>query len=116
MARTGWGTSQNTFTKGEKTMKASGDNTVYYGRYSCNGELVGAGKFIDYVLCLYGRDGKFHYDQRYDKMYYEGEFDEITEEEFLKFKEEMDLLGKAERKVKMTLNTTKTEDQNSGEK
>ena len=49
-------------------------------------------------------------------MYYEGEFDEITEEEFLKFKEEMDLLGKAERKVKMTLNTTKTEDQNSGEK
>ena len=69
MARTGWGTVQKTFTKREKTMKASGDNTVYYGRYSCNGELVGAGKFIDYVLCLYGRDGKFHYDQRYDKMY-----------------------------------------------
>ncbi len=84
--------------------------------FSCNGELVGAGKFIDYALCLYGRDGKFHYDQRYDKLYYEGEFDEITEEEFIKFKEKMDLLGEAERKVKMTLNTTKTDDQNSGEK
>ena len=32
MARTGWGTFQKTFTKGEKKMKASGDNTVYYGR------------------------------------------------------------------------------------
>ena len=66
---------------------------VYYGRYVANGELVGAGKFIDAALCLYGPDGNFHYDQRYDKLYYEGEFDEISDEEFEKFKKKMDELG-----------------------
>lgn len=71
-------------------MKAPGDNTVYYGRFTWDGELIGAGKFIDCALCLYGRDGKFHYDQRYDKMYYEGDFDEISKEEFEKFKEKRD--------------------------
>ena len=39
-----------------------------------------AGKFIGGALSLYGPDGKFHYDQRYDKLYYEGEFDEISDE------------------------------------
>ncbi len=67
---------------------------IYYGRYSCNGELVGAGKFIDCVLCLYGPDGKFHFDFRYQDMYNDGEFDEISDEEFAAFKAEMDEKGK----------------------
>ena len=64
----------------------------YYGRYSQSlGRLIGVGKFIDNVLCLYdGRDGKFHFDPRQDKMYYEGEYDEISDEEFEKFKAKMD--------------------------
>ena len=63
---------------------------VYYGRYSYDGKLVAAGKFIGGALSLYGPDGEFHYQQRYDKMYYEGEFDEISDEEFEEFKEKMD--------------------------
>ncbi len=69
----------------------------YYGRYYSDGsgELISAGKFIGGALSLYdGRDGQFHYDPRYDKMYYEGEFDEISDEEFEKFKKKMDELGK----------------------
>ncbi len=65
----------------------------YYGRFSNDGEIVMAGKFIGSSLSLYGPDGKFHYKQRYDKLYYEGEFDEISDEEFEKFKAEMDELG-----------------------
>ena len=63
---------------------------MYYGRFYDGGELVMAGKFIGGALSLYGRDGKFHYSPRYDKMYYEGEFDEISDEEFEAFKKEMD--------------------------
>ena len=65
----------------------------YVGRRSSNGELVGAGKFIGGALSLYGRDGEFHYNPRYEKMYYEGEFDDISDEEFEQFKKEMDDLG-----------------------
>lgn len=65
----------------------------YVGRYVSGGVLVGAGKFIGGALSLYGRDGKFHYNPRYEKMYYEGEFDDISDEEFEKFKKEMDALG-----------------------
>ena len=68
----------------------------YYGKYSFEGELIGAGKFIGGELSLYGTDGQFHYDPRYEKMYYEGEFDNISDEEFEKFKEEMDELGETE--------------------
>jgi hypothetical protein len=67
---------------------------VYYGRYLSNGELVAAGKFIGGALSLIGRDGEFHYNIQYDKMYYEGEFDEITDEEFEKFKEKRLAHGK----------------------
>ena len=66
----------------------------YYGRFSYDGKMVMAGKFIGGALSLYGPDGKFHYDSRYDKMYYEGEFDEISDEEFEKFKKYMDSLNK----------------------
>lgn len=66
----------------------------YYGCFARDGELIGAGKFIGGAMSLYGRDGQFHYDQKYDKMYYEGEFDEISDEEFEKFKQEMDEIGK----------------------
>ncbi len=65
----------------------------YYGRFTRDGEIVMAGKFIGGALSLYGPDGKFHYDQRYDKLYYEGEFDEISDEEFEEFKAEMDARG-----------------------
>ena len=67
---------------------------MYYGRYAADGELVAAGKFFGGTLGLYGPDGQFHYDPRYEKLYYEGEFDEITDEEFEKFKAEMDEYGK----------------------
>ena len=70
------------------------DESGYYGRYSSDGSLVAAGKFIGGALSLYGTDGEFHYKPRYEKMYYEGEFDEISDEEFEKFKKEMDELGK----------------------
>ena len=63
---------------------------MYYGHFGSDGKLHGAGKFIGGALSLYGGDGKFHYDPRYDKMYYEGEFDEISDEEFEQFKAEMD--------------------------
>ncbi len=62
----------------------------YYGRFSYDGNMVMAGKFIGGALSLYGPDGKFHYDPRYEKMYYEGEFDEISDEEFERFKRKMD--------------------------
>lgn len=65
----------------------------YVGRYSSNRELVAAGKFIGGALSLYGRDGEFHYNPRYEKMYYEGEFDNISDEEFEKFKKEMDAMS-----------------------
>lgn len=60
-------------------MMRNTDECGYVGRFSTNGELVGAGKFIGGALSLYGTDGKFHYDPRYEKMYYEGEFDDISE-------------------------------------
>lgn len=65
-------------------------DSEYYGRYTANGELIGAGKFIDCVLCLYGPDGRFHFSPRYQDLYNDGEFDVISEAEFEKFKEEMD--------------------------
>lgn len=66
---------------------------MYYGRYAADGKLVGAGKFFGGTLGLYGRDGQFHYDAGQEKAYYEGEYDEISDEEFEKFKAEMDALG-----------------------
>ena len=71
-------------------------DSAYYGRYGCDGELHGAGKFIDCVLCLYGPDGKFHFSPRYQDLYNEGEFDEISDEEFEKYKENMDAKYAAE--------------------
>ena len=62
----------------------------YYGRFTVDGKIVMAGKFIGGALGLYGPDGEFHYDPRYDKLYYEGEFDEISDEEFEEFKKRMD--------------------------
>ena len=75
-------------------MNPSGGEGVYYGRYSQDGELVAAGKFFGGTIGLYGPHGKFHSSPRYDELYYEGEFDEISDEEFKKFKEEMDGLEK----------------------
>ena len=64
---------------------------VYVGRFGADGKLHGAGKFFGGTLGLYdGRDGKFHYDPRYEKMYYEGEFDDITDEQFAEYKAYMD--------------------------
>ena len=74
-------------------MSDSGGHSVYYGRFATDGELLSAGKFIGGALSLYGPDRQFHYDPRYGKLYYEGEFDEISEEEFEKFKEKMDARG-----------------------
>lgn len=71
-------------------MSVNENGSGYVGRYGYDGKLYGAGKFIGGALSLYGRDGKFHYDPRYEKMYYEGEFDEISDEEFEKYKKEMD--------------------------
>ena len=65
----------------------------YVGRFIDGGRIISAGKFIGGALSLYGRDGEFHYNPRYEKMYYEGEFDDISDEEFEKFKKEMDALG-----------------------
>jgi hypothetical protein len=66
----------------------------YYGRFADDGDVVMAGKFFGGTLGLYGPDGQFHSNPRYDKLYYEGEFDEITDEQFEKFKTEMDEIGK----------------------
>ena len=65
----------------------------YVGRFSVSGEIVSAGKFFGGTLGVYGKDGEFHYDPRHEKMYYEGEYDDISDEEFEKFKKEMDALG-----------------------
>ncbi len=63
----------------------------YYGRFSYDGKLVGAGKFIGNALCLYGgRDGEFHFSPRYQDQYNDGEFDEISDEEFEEFRARMD--------------------------
>jgi len=75
----------------------------YLGRYSSNGELVMAGKFIGGALGLYGRDGEFHYNPRYEKMYYEGEFDDISNEEFEEFKKELDALSEQTSKYTQTV-------------
>ena len=69
----------------------------YYGRFAYDGRLVAAGKFFGGTLGLYGPDGQFHGSPRYDKLYYEGEFDEITDEQFEEFKAEMDEIGRKER-------------------
>ena len=74
-------------------MNNTGNHTVYYGRFSCSGEMIAAGKFIDCVLCLYGPDGKYHFSSRYQDQYYDGEFDEISDEEFEEFKKKMDAKG-----------------------
>ena len=75
-----------------------GGDIVYYGRFDDDGEMVMAGKFFGGTLGLYGPDGQFHSNPRYEKLYYEGEFDEISDEEFEKFKAEMDAKGKTEMK------------------
>ena len=63
---------------------------MYYGRFD-DGELMAVGKFFGGTFGVYdGRDGEFHYDPRHEKMYYEGEYDEISDEEFEEFKKEMD--------------------------
>lgn len=78
-------------------MSSSASESGYVGRYAVDGELVGAGKFFGGTLGIYDwRDGKFHYDPRYEKMYYEGEFDDISDEEFEKFKAKMDAKSAAE--------------------
>ena len=72
----------------------SGKNeSGYVGRFAADGEIVSAGKFFNGTLGIYGRDGKFHYDPRHEKMYYEGEYDDISVEEFEKFKKKMDAPG-----------------------
>ena len=63
----------------------------YYGRFISGGEMVAVGRFIGGAFSLYnGKDGKFRFDPRYESMYYDGEFDEITDEEAEKFMKEMD--------------------------
>ena len=63
----------------------------YVGRFSYDGKMVGAGKVVGGTLVIYDwRDGEFHYDPRHEKMYYEGEYDDISDEEFEEFKERMD--------------------------
>ena len=64
--------------------------SVYFGKFDFNGNLRGAGKFIGGAMSLYGPDGEFHYRPEYDKWYYEGDFDEITDEQFAEFKKKMD--------------------------
>lgn len=71
-----------------------GGDGVYYGMFDNDGKLVGAGKSFGGTIGLYGPDGQFHSDPRYDKYYYEGEFDEITDEQFEEFKARMDAKGK----------------------
>ncbi len=63
----------------------------YYGLFDFKGNLIGAGKFIGGALGLYGPDGEFHYKPEYEKWFYEGDFDEISDEEFEKFKKKMDM-------------------------
>lgn len=62
----------------------------YYGRFVGN-EIVAAGKLSGGTFLVYAfRDDKFEYDPRHQKMYYEGEYDDISVEEFERFKKEMD--------------------------
>ena len=64
---------------------------MYYGRIANDGRILSAGKFFDGTLGVYDpRDGEFHYDPRHEKMYYEGEYDEISDADFAKFKAEID--------------------------
>lgn len=74
-------------------MSEAKNGSGYYGKFSFGGELIGAGKFIGGAMSLYGRDGKFHYKPEYDKWYYEGDFDEISDEEFEEFRAQMDAIG-----------------------
>lgn len=78
------------------TLVAFGGETMseYYGRFAYDGRLVAAGKFFGGTLGLYGPDGQFHSSPRYDELYYDGEFDEITDEQFEEFKKRMDAKGK----------------------
>lgn len=71
----------------------------YYGKYSFEGELIGAGKFIGGAMSLYGSDGEFHYKPEYDKWYYEGDFDDISDEEFEEFKARMDAKAQNEQLI-----------------
>lgn len=73
------------------------NGSVYYGRRSVDGRLVAAGKYIGGTIYPYGPDGQFHYDPRHQKLYYEGEYDEISDEEFEEFKKRMDERGKKEK-------------------
>lgn len=67
----------------------------YYGRFTFDGKLVAAGMLSGGTLYVYSwRDGKFHYDPRHQKMYDEGDYDEISDEEFEKFKKEMEMKGR----------------------
>ena len=64
----------------------------YYGRFSLSGRgMVSAGKLVGGTIVVYDpTDGKLHYDSRHQKMYDEGDYDEISDEEFEKFKAKMD--------------------------
>ena len=63
--------------------------SMHVGRHA-DGKLVAPGRLFGGTLGLYGHDGEFHYKPRYEKMYYEGEFDDISDEEFENFKAKMD--------------------------
>ena len=79
-------------------MKNNQDESGYVGRYSADGRIVAAGKFFAGTLGIHSwRDGEFHYDPRHEKMYYEGEYDDITDEEFEEFKARMDSRGQTDR-------------------
>ena len=80
-------------------MQNNPGESSYIGRYAADGKLVGAGKFIGGALSLYGRDGKFHYKPEYEKLYYEGEFDDISDEEFEEFKARMDAKAQNEQLI-----------------
>ena len=76
---------------------------MYYGRIGNDGRVLSAGKFFGGTLGVYDpRDGEFHYDPRHEKTYYEGEFDEISDEELEKFKAKMDELWSKKRESKLS--------------
>ncbi len=80
-------------------MQNNPGESSYVGRYS-GGKIVSAGKFFGGTLGIYDwRDGQFHYDPRHEKMYYEGEYDDISDEEFEEFKARMDAKAQREQLI-----------------
>ena len=78
-------------------MSSSSNESGYVGRFAVDGKIVSVGKFFGGTLGIYDwRDGKFHYDPRHEKMYYEGEYDDISDEQFEAFKAHMDAQNAAE--------------------